>query len=87
MNFKRFQINNVQVPDDVLFLHGSTNVRSRIIHNLLKKFKISKGQVYTKTSSDKDYYKEWLPNSYVSSHIKKEGIAHLLKKQSCSVTD
>jgi hypothetical protein len=81
MNFKRFQISNVQVPDDVLFLYGSRTTRSKIIQNLLQKFNIDKGQIYTRTSSDKNYYKGWLSNSYVSPGINKEGIAHLLKKQ------
>lgn len=83
MNFKRFQIGNIQVPDDVLFLHGSRNVRSRIIHNLLKKFKLYKGQVYTKTEEDKKYFKGWLNSGvYVSSNLKEDGVTYLLEKQS-----
>jgi hypothetical protein len=81
MNFKRFQISNVQVPDDVLFLYGSRTIRSKIIQNLLQKFNIDKGQIYTRTDSDKNYYKGWLSKSYVSPGINKEGVAYLLKKQ------
>ena len=81
MNFKRFQISNVQVPDDVVFLYGSRSVRSKVIQNLLQKFKLSKGQVYTRTSDDKSYYKSFLPSAYISSNINKDGIAYLFKKQ------
>lgn len=80
MNFKRFQLKNVKVPDDVVCLYGSKSVRASMTHDILKHNAITKGQVY---SVNAEYHRQWMPKSvYVSSVFNKEAVAHLFKKQS-----